>query len=154
MPSLDSRKRTAGMGQKSSDYPSLKLHEEKIFIVVKTYPRPSTKYRELVCTAGITEKGKWIRLYPVSFRYLDYSKWYKKYQWISLKIEKSKNDFLIDSFRPIENSVSTLGEVFTTDKDKRWDKRKRIILPTIRLDSLEEIEYECQNCCKIFPASE
>lgn len=41
-------------------YPVLELHEEKILIIVKTYPRPSAKYRELVCTAGITQNGKWV----------------------------------------------------------------------------------------------
>jgi hypothetical protein len=35
---------------------------KKILIVAKTYPCPSTKYGELVCTAGIDETGKWHRL--------------------------------------------------------------------------------------------
>jgi len=51
----------------------------KILITVKTYPSISTKYKELVCTAGFTDKGKWIRIYPVPFRKLDYSTQYKKY---------------------------------------------------------------------------
>ena len=37
----------------------------KILITVTTYPLPSRSYDELVCTAGITEDGKWIRIYPV-----------------------------------------------------------------------------------------
>ena len=76
------------MRPKITGYPALELHEEQILIVVKTYPRPSFKYRELVCTAGITLNGKWIRFYPISYRYLDYNKWYKKYQWVNVKIEK------------------------------------------------------------------
>jgi hypothetical protein len=39
--------------------------KKRILIVAKTYPCPSTKYGELVCTAGIDETGKWHRLYPV-----------------------------------------------------------------------------------------
>ena len=70
------------MRPKITGYPTLELHEEQILIVVKTYLRPSFKYRELVCTAGITENGKWVRLYPINYRYLNYNKWYKKYQWI------------------------------------------------------------------------
>ena len=37
----------------------------KVLIVVMTYPHPSRGYQELVCTAGITESGEWVRLYPI-----------------------------------------------------------------------------------------
>ena len=32
----------------------------KVLITVMTYPLPSRGYQELVCTAGITEEGKWV----------------------------------------------------------------------------------------------
>ena len=37
----------------------------KVLIVVKTYPIPSARYDELVCTAGVTESGDFVRLYPI-----------------------------------------------------------------------------------------
>jgi hypothetical protein len=37
----------------------------KVLIAVKTYPTISTKYDELVCTAGFREDGTWIRIYPI-----------------------------------------------------------------------------------------
>ena len=40
----------------------------KVLITVMTYPLPSRGYQELVCTAGVTEQGEWIRLYPVDYR--------------------------------------------------------------------------------------
>ena len=126
------------MRSQITGYPPLELHEEKVLIVVKTYPRPSAKYRELVCTAGITVNGKWVRLYPISYRYLDYNKWYKKYQWINIKIEKNKSDFRIDSYRPIETSIQAIGEPLPTNK--QWNDRKNLILPTVQSGSLEEIE--------------
>ena len=112
------------MRSKITDYPTLELHEEQILIVVKTYPRPSFKYRELVCTAGITENGKWVRLYPINYRYLNYNKWYKKYQWIKVKIEKTniKNDFRVDSYRPVESTIQAIGESLSTNK--QWIDRK------------------------------
>lgn len=130
------------MRPKLADYPALELHEEKIFIIVKTYPRPSVKYRELVCTAGITGNGKLIRLYPISYRYLDYQRWYKKYQWIKAKIEKTdlKNDFRVDSYRPLENSIQALGK--PVGREDRWLERKKIIFPAIQFTSLEEIKDE------------
>ena len=112
------------MRSQITGYPTLELHEEKILIVVKTYPRPSAKYRELVCTAGITVNGKWVRLYPISYRYLDYNKWYRKYQWIKVKIEKTniKNDFRVDSYRPVESTIQAIGESLSTNK--QWIDRK------------------------------
>lgn len=38
----------------------------KVLITVKTYPIPSKRYDELVCTAGVTERGDFIRLYPIN----------------------------------------------------------------------------------------
>ena len=48
----------------------------KVFITVKTYPVPSDKYIETVCTAGITENHKWVRIclprYPEYDRQKDF----------------------------------------------------------------------------------
>ena len=38
--------------------------EKKLLIVVRTYPVPSRKGVEVTCTAGITENGQWIRIFP------------------------------------------------------------------------------------------
>lgn len=38
----------------------------KVLITVKTYPIPSDTYDELVCTAGVTELGDFVRLYPLT----------------------------------------------------------------------------------------
>ncbi len=56
------------------------MERMKILITVKTYPIPSAKYDELVCTAGVREDGGFVRLYPISFRDLPFSQQYKKYQ--------------------------------------------------------------------------
>ena len=61
---------------------SVVSEKKKILITVKTIPTESSEYEETVCTAGITEDKKWIRIYPVPFRKLDDSQRYKKYQWI------------------------------------------------------------------------
>ena len=53
--------------------------EMRVLITVKTHPIPSSKYDELVCTAGVTETGDFVRLYPINFRDLSYDKQYKKY---------------------------------------------------------------------------
>jgi hypothetical protein len=41
------------------------MTKTKVLIAVKTYPSLSSKYDELVCTAGFLEDGSWIRVYPI-----------------------------------------------------------------------------------------
>ena len=53
---------------------SQKIEKTKILITVKTYPQFSSKYTETVCTAGMREEGKWIRIYPVLYRSMDKDK--------------------------------------------------------------------------------
>ncbi len=43
---------------------------KKVLITVRTYPSPAQKTIEASCTAGITEDGQWIRLFPIPWRLL------------------------------------------------------------------------------------
>ena len=63
---------------------------KKVLITVKTYPKPSRSYTELVCTAGITESGDWIRIYPIPFRFLKSNKKFSKYQWVEIDLQKTR----------------------------------------------------------------
>jgi len=99
----------------------------KVLITVMTYPHPSRGYQELVCTAGITEAGEWIRLYPVDYRYRDRDQQFKKYQWIEVELDEvsAGNDNRKESRRPILNSIKLIGEPLDT-KDG-WRQRREII---------------------------
>lgn len=143
MPSINSCQRNPQKEQQYKDCPALGPHKEKILIVAKTAPNPSDKYRETVCTAGITQKGKWIRLYPIPFRYMEFDKWFHKYQWIEVEIEKrpADKDFRIDSYQPNCDSIKPLGKPL---KAENWKERKEIILPTSS-KSLEEIREMYDN---------
>lgn len=83
---------------------------EKILIIVKTYPTLSSRYAELVCTAGVTENGEWRRLYPVRFRQLCSEDKYKKFQWVEAELEKSGSDGRPESYKIVRNSLNTVGE--------------------------------------------
>jgi hypothetical protein len=72
----------------------------RVLITVKTYPTLSSKYDELVCTAGFREDGTWIRIYPVPFRKKAYTEQYKKYDWIEIDLVKNRKDFRPESYRP------------------------------------------------------
>jgi len=101
-------------------------HTKKVFITVKTYPLPSKKTIEASCTAGITEDGNWIRLFPLPFRYLEYSKQFKKYQWIEASVTKA-SDPRPESYKVVLDSIRLVGEPIATSDN--WQMRKNIILP-------------------------
>ena len=114
-------------------------HTEKVLIIVKAYPTPSTKHGETVCTAGITHSGKWIRLYPIPYRDLPKDKQYGKFQWIQVDVTSS-NEKLgrpeshkvnIETLQPLEMVSVTAG----------WHERMKYFLPTVS-KSLDELEIE------------
>jgi len=104
--------------------------KKKILIAVKTYPTISTKYSELVCTAGLTENGDWIRLYPIPFRKLDFDKQYKKYQWIIADIENNSSDPRPESHKVLNWEKIELGDKIGTENGT-WTTRKELVLNNI-----------------------
>ncbi len=93
---------------------------QRVLVTVKTYPVLSTTYQELVCTAGFTEPGKWIRIYPVPFRQLDYDKQYAKFQWITAPLLKSSKDP-----RPESHNLTDLTKLVVGEKVPPKDRSTR-----------------------------
>lgn len=119
----------------------------KVLITVKTYPNVSSKYEELVCTAGFKEDGTWIRIYPIPFRKKAYNEQYKKYDWIELDLIKNKGDFRPESFRPYshESKIKILDHINTNNN---WAARKKIVLGKIYYNLTELIiEAKNKNIC-------
>ncbi len=100
--------------------------EKKVLITVKTYPLPSRRTIEASCTAGITEDGNWIRLFPLPFRYLEYAQQFKKYQWIEARVTKA-SDPRPESYKIDLDSIKLTGKRIQTYHN--WQARKNIILP-------------------------
>lgn len=108
----------------------------KVLITVKTYPVPSSKYDELVCTAGVTADGEFIRLYPINFRDLPHGQRYAKYQWLELDAVRHDHDYRKESYRPVPGTLRLVGEPLTT-KDN-WAERAAVVLKD-RARSMEEL---------------
>jgi hypothetical protein len=102
---------------------------KRIYITVKTYPVISKKFAEIVCTAGIAEKGEWIRLFPIPFRKLRDDKQYPKYTWIEVSVEKHTNDIRPESFRPDIETMIIEEKPHITD----WENRRNIILSNTKI---------------------
>lgn len=109
----------------------------KVLITVKTYPIPSSKYDELVCTAGVTETGDFIRLYPVNFRDLPWSQQYRKYQWLEVDAAKHVGrDSRKESYRPTCETIHLLGEPISSKNN--WAERSKYALAKAS-QSMEEL---------------
>jgi hypothetical protein len=92
-----------------------------------TYPHPSESHQELVCAAGITEVGEWVRLYPIDYRYRPVHQQFRKYQWIEIGLAKqgAKNDNRRESRNPDLESIRLLGGPLSTEEN--WRSRREII---------------------------
>ena len=102
---------------------------KKVLITVLTYPTPSTKYIETVCTAGITEDGDWIRIYPIKLRML--REQIHKYSWYIFDVEKRavSKDFRKEShFWVHPERLECLGKIGTTNF---WEERKKYCLKKV-----------------------
>jgi hypothetical protein len=118
------------------------MNKLRILITVKTYPIPSAKYDELVCTAGVTSAGDFVRLYPINFRDLPYSQQYRKYQWIEVEAEKHRGrDVRKESYRPNCDSIRMLGEPIPTKKGGDWSDRARFVLQRVS-QSMEDLKRQ------------
>jgi hypothetical protein len=101
----------------------------RILITVRTYPVPARKGIEVSCTGGITDDGKWIRLFPVPYRFLEEDRRFTKYQWISVSVTKARNDIRPESFTPNLDTLA-IGERLSTAGN--WRARRDIIRPLMR----------------------
>lgn len=98
---------------------------KNILILVKTYPSLSKKYKELVCTAGMDEDGKWYRLYPIPFRMLTEDKRYEKYRWIEVKLLKNSEDCRVESYKVVDyKNIKLLQKIDSND----WGRKSKVVL--------------------------
>lgn len=121
------------------------MAKTKVLITVKTYPNISSKYDELVCTAGFREDGSMIRIYPIPFRKLDYNKQYAKYQWIELDLIKNESDFRPESYTMPDRlfqGITTLDKIGTEDN---WQKRKDIVFKNGYYDDMALLLSEAKD---------
>jgi hypothetical protein len=111
---------------------------EELLILTKTYPSPSTKYRETTCVAAITRNGEMRRLFPVPYRFLTDDSQFKKWEWIRASVATTTADQRPESRRIDVDSIELLGERVGTDDS--WFERRQIIEPHVVEDfhTLEE----------------
>jgi hypothetical protein len=112
------------------------LETKRALIVVRTYPSPARSGVEVSCTAAITDKGEWLRLFPVPYRFLDHDKRFRKYQWVEVGVTKAK-DHRPESYKLRGDSIKILTDPLPTANE--WQARKEVIFP-LRAHSMCELQ--------------
>lgn len=103
-------------------------HRETVIVIAKTYPEYSKKYGSLVCVAGINEAGLWRRLYPIPYDLFFKSRReyeglrFKKFDKISVLIEKAKTDPRIESYKILyPTKIQVIGSI------SDWEERRKLV---------------------------
>jgi hypothetical protein len=100
----------------------------KVLITARTYPTPSYKGIEVSCTAGISESGDWLRLFPIPYRFLTQDQRFRKYQWIEARITKA-SDARPESYNIDIDSIQIVSEPLSTVN--AWHARRELLAPLI-----------------------
>lgn len=119
-----------------------KTREQRILVLCKTYPSPSAKYVETSCVAGMDEQGHLIRLYPVPFRYVSDDQQFKKYQWITAKVQKANNDHRPESHRIFTDTIHCDPVL---DTENHWEKRRQWLDRLPVFDDFDALEAARQS---------
>jgi len=117
----------------------MNMLRERVLITVKTYPNPSHKYEETVCTAGLAlGLNQFVRLYPVRFRDLPYDQWFKKWDIVEADIQLRTADARGDTYTPLGETLPVVGHIGTgPGRPPDWAERNEIILPHV--STVEEL---------------
>ncbi|MBD3179008.1 MAG: hypothetical protein GF417_05075 [Candidatus Latescibacteria bacterium] len=115
-----------------------RLNGAEVLVTVKAYPQPSSRYEELVCTAGLLDGSIWTRIYPVPFRFLRNNRKFPKYSWIKLDMIRNGNDFRPESYRPKKGIDEDIRIIKMIGTDNNWALRKKYVLSEV-FDSMTEL---------------
>lgn len=105
---------------------------EDYLILTKTYPTPSTKYRETTCVAAFTRAGELRRLFPVPFRLLEGDQQFKRWEWVRMKSSRKSSDRRPESRKIEIDSIIRLDESMGTEHG--WRDRLKLVDPHVLSD--------------------
>lgn len=102
----------------------------RVLITVKAAPNPSEKSGETVCVAGVALRGgdvdeRWVRLYPINYRFLEQDQRFRKYDIVELNASPASGDPRVESWKP---DMSTMDVVDHLDP---WTRRRTYLDPLV-----------------------
>ena len=112
-------------------------HSEEILILAKTYPTPSSRYRETTCVAGLTGDGNLRRIFPIPYRLISPDSQFKRWEWIRAIVSTTSKDQRPESRRIDVDTIDLLGKRIGTEHG--WFERLQLLGPHV-VDSFFELE--------------
>jgi hypothetical protein len=103
------------------------IASSEVVILIKALPRPSKRYGETVCCAGITLSREWKRFYPVRFRYLESDQRFQRWQTIRFNYRTPTYDRRIESCHIFEDKITFTGTLSAQDRFALLDP---IVMPS------------------------
>ena len=111
--------------------------KKRVTVITKAYPEYSKRHGAVACTAGITDGGEWIRLYPIDMRHFSGKDKISKFDIIEVECKKDKDKLgRKESHKVRPDSIRVIDKCLTKPKVE-WDKRNQIVLPTISKSIIE-----------------
>ncbi|MEM7069021.1 MAG: hypothetical protein AAF478_09065 [Pseudomonadota bacterium] len=90
-------------------HPQSKTGTAEAIVLIKAAPVVSSKYGETVCCAAVDLNKQWLRLYPVSFRYLEHDKKFGRWDKIKFGWRLPNDDNRIESRRINQDTLEIIG---------------------------------------------
>lgn len=112
-----------------------------VLVLVKAAPQPSSIYGETVCVAGLSapaERPRWLRLYPVPFRYLDGERQFRKYDLSQVVTRDSGGDKRPESCKITADSIKINNNLDSWSSRAEWVER----MPTPTMCALQAAVWE------------
>lgn len=114
---------------------------KRVLVTVKAAPNPSDTHGETVCVAGVELNSylgaeRWIRLYPINFRYLQDGNKFKKGDVIEVPCKPAVADIRFESWKP---DMDRMVKVLTLEVKKR-----RIIVDPMATDTMCRLYRDAQ----------
>lgn len=100
-----------------------KAGETEAIILIKAAPVIGSKHGETVCCAGIDLYGNWLRMYPVSFRVLDDTKKFKRWDKVTFKWRRPSEDMRLESRHVDSQSLEIIGRMPDREKAPFLDRQ-------------------------------
>lgn len=92
-------------------------------ILVKAAPVIGSKHGETVCCAAIDLYGRWLRLYPVSFRVLDDVRKFKRWDRVKFSWRRPTTDDRPESRHVDSQSLEIVGTLKDAERSRFLDSR-------------------------------
>ena len=114
---------------------------KRILVVVKAAPEPSKKYGDCICTAGITDEGEWMRLYPVPLGLFRRGKGFRKFDWIEVDCKSASDEEKLgrkESYKIRAETLRVVDRTLSRSTKVDWAGRNAILDPH-RSASIEDL---------------